>query len=265
MIPMSLLFGSAGQRRQEMNRVILAWAMLTFTLWAQTDTKIETRIVQAKYLNTEALAPLIQAFGVDVKANSALRMLSLRGPAERVIAAEEAIKKLDVPPSPPPGTTSMRNIELHGALVLATGQGTDSLGGDLSSVEKGLRAAFSYRSYRLLETFVLRLRDGANGRIEGYIAPLEKSVPEGFRIAYDFGAGPVGTRPGTGANIIDVINLNLRLNIPYVVGGNQVQNRSLRLSTDVNLREGQRIVVGKSNLDGSDSALFLVLTGKVFE
>ena len=37
------------------------------------------------------------------------------------------------------------------------------------------------------------------------------------------------------------------------------------INTDVDIREGQRVVVGKANMDGTDRASIVVLTAKVVE
>jgi hypothetical protein len=42
----------------------------------------------------------------------------------------------------------------------------------------------------------------------------------------------------------------------------QTQRFDINISTALDIREGQRIVAGKANIDGSDSALFVVLTAR---
>jgi len=37
------------------------------------------------------------------------------------------------------------------------------------------------------------------------------------------------------------------------------------IATDVDIREGQKVVVGKANMDGSDRASIVVLTAKVVD
>ena len=37
------------------------------------------------------------------------------------------------------------------------------------------------------------------------------------------------------------------------------------ITTDIDVREGQKVVVGKANIDNSDNALILILTAKVVD
>jgi hypothetical protein len=48
-------------------------------------------------------------------------------------------------------------------------------------------------------------------------------------------------------------------------GQGQGQKQYQYINTDVDVREGQKVVVGKANMDGSDRASIIVLTAKVVE
>jgi len=69
---------------------------------------------------------------------------------------------------------------------------------------------------------------------------------------------------------IRIDGLKVGLKIPVVsagAGGGQKQYQYLDtgINTDVDIREGQKVVVGKANMDGSDRASIVVLTAKVVE
>ena len=49
------------------------------------------------------------------------------------------------------------------------------------------------------------------------------------------------------------------------ISASQVQNYDIGIQTDVDLREGQKVVVGKSNIESTDSALFVILTAKLVQ
>jgi hypothetical protein len=60
------------------------------------------------------------------------------------------------------------------------------------------------------------------------------------------------------------------LKIPILSSGaagyqKQYQYLDTGMSTDVDVREGQKVVVGKANMDGSDRASIVVLMAKVVE
>ncbi len=43
------------------------------------------------------------------------------------------------------------------------------------------------------------------------------------------------------------------------------QSHGADVNTDIDMREGQKVVVGNSNVDGGDSALFVVLSAKILD
>ena len=60
---------------------------------------------------------------------------------------------------------------------------------------------------------------------------------------------------------IRITDLSLRLD--FIVKG--AGNQHAAINTSIDVREGQKVVVGKANIDNADSALILVLTAKVVE
>src|SRR4030095_13579489 len=59
-----------------------------------------TKIVEIKYQNVDQVADVIRVFGIPIHPNNALRVISVTGPRDVVVAVEEAIKRLDVPLPP---------------------------------------------------------------------------------------------------------------------------------------------------------------------
>jgi hypothetical protein len=57
---------------------------------------------------------------------------------------------------------------------------------------------------------------------------------------------------------------DLVLQLEFTLKGNS-QNRQAAISTSIDVREGQKVVVGKANIDNADNALILVLAAKVVE
>jgi hypothetical protein len=66
--------------------------------------------------------------------------------------------------------------------------------------------------------------------------------------------------------VIHVDNMRLDVSTPRGTDKDgKVNYRSVGISTDIDAAEGQKIVVGKSNFNGSDDALILVVTAKVVQ
>ena len=55
------------------------------------------------------------------------------------------------------------------------------------------------------------------------------------------------------------------LSVIPIASGQGFQYLDTGLNTDVDIREGQKVVVGKANMDGSDRASIVILTAKVVE
>ena len=84
-----------------------------------------------------------------------------------------------------------------------------------------------------------------------------------------FNSASVSTDDKGRAIRIDHLRVGLRVPIHFHPGAMQtqagVQFIDTGINTDVDIREGQKVVVGKANMDGSDPASIVVLTAKVVE
>ena len=57
-------------------------------------------------------------------------------------------------------------------------------------------------------------------------------------------------------NALDLVRSNLTKKPEFTTAG---------FNADIDVREGQKIVVGKSNFDGADGTFFLIVTAKVVD
>ena len=70
--------------------------------------------------------------------------------------------------------------------------------------------------------------------------------------------------PDDKGRAIRIDNLKVGLKVPVMSGGN-IQYIDTGIATDVDIHEGQKVVVGKANMDGSDRASIIVLMAKVVD
>jgi hypothetical protein len=220
--------------------------------WAQPEKPVQ-KIIEVKFADPANVADAIRIFGVNVGADRSLHIVSIRGTAEQVAAAEEAIKKLDVAPL---------NVELTVYLVNGVGGPkagvTDEVPSELASTVKQLHGLFPYKSYRLTESFVLRAREGRPASSSGLI-------PGGTNYQYHFNYQRTTVSPGN-PRVIHVDSMQLNVATPISRGTDgKSEYRSVGIGTDIDVGEGQKIVVGKSNFNGTDDALILVVTAKVLQ
>jgi hypothetical protein len=208
------------------------------------------KLFTIKYADVYALRNLFANFGAQVNADPTMRVLAVHGRPETVAAIEEAIKRLDVP-----GVE--KNIELTGYILLASAQpGQYAEPADLEPVVKQLRALFPYKSYRVLDVISLRARDGGSGNTDGQLSTLPGS-PADFKPGYNFRFDRSTVAATDAVRVVRFQNLMLHVGV--------APGRATMIRTDVDVREGQKIVVGKASVNGAEEALVLVLSAKIVD
>ena len=186
--------------------------------------------------------------------------LILSGPKETVAGFEEIVKQLDVAP------VVKKDVETTVYMIIASAQsaGTAALPQDLDPAVKQLKTIFNYKGFRLLESFVLRSRDGEHGETNGFLPPLE-NLPPGNKISYFFQYSKVSIEGGDNAKVAHFDHLRLNMKVP-VATSNGTTGVDASISTDVDVPEGKKVVVGKTSaLEGADGALILVISAKVVD
>jgi|SRR5579871_1919905 len=183
----------------------------------------------------------------------------LSGSKDAVSSFEEVIKQLDIPPA------VKRDIESNVYMIVASADGSagGSIPPELEPVIKQLKGIFNYKNFRVLESFVLRSRDGESGETSGMV--LTGDTAGVHRVRYDFQYRRVSLDGTDTAKSVRFDHLQLSLKIP-VGTPTQITYENAGISTDVDVPEGKKVVVGKtSGVLGSDSALILVISAKVVD
>src|SRR4051794_8630299 len=104
--------------------------MLVLALCASAFAQPQTKVVEVRFLDINALRNFLGAFGVASELVPGSRFIALRGEGPSVAAAEEALKRIDVP---------RKNVELTFHILSASAQaGTEKLPADLDPVVKQL-------------------------------------------------------------------------------------------------------------------------------
>lgn len=186
--------------------------------------------------------------------------LILSGPKDTVAGFEEIVKQLDVVPA------VKRDIETTVYMIVASTQAVNAppLTPELDPVVKQLKGIFNYKGFKLLESFVLRSRDGESGQTNGFLPPLE-NLPPGSKISYQFQYNEVSIDGGEGAKVAHYHRLKLAMRVPIAIAAGTT-SVDASISTDVDVPEGKKVVVGKTSaLEGSDGALILVISAKVVD
>lgn len=241
----------------------------TTLLMAQAvAAQTQTRIFEMKHVTTGEVSTLLSAFDARIRMSSdKARVLAVTATPETMSAIEQAIKRLDVPPPVP------KNVELTLYMALAGDQIPDSgkMPPELEPVAKQLRNVFPYKSYHLLESFQVRGRDGQTVDTSG-VAPSPYTQAEGARMTYNF-KSRISVAASEKGDMIRIDALRFSLRVPVATG--MVNNTPTNFQfvdagvfTDIDVRDGQKVVVGKAAVGGqqsSRSAIFLIVSGKVVD
>jgi hypothetical protein len=205
----------------------------------------QQRIFMLKYADARHVADVLGVFGYGIRADRDLHVVAVSAPAEAMSAIEDAVKRLDVP------TAAPKDIDLVVYLVVASDQASSgaSLPSELQPVADELKKIFSYKNFRLLDSILLRTQPGNKAGASGIIWPNGES-----KTPYSFTVQPSAVTEDPQGRLIRLDNLKLEMHMPGDVWPG--------ISTEITVREGQRVVVGKSNM-GAGQSLILVVTAKV--
>lgn len=208
------------------------------------------RVVELKYASANQLSSLLVNFGVNSRSDDRLKAIVLTGSTEAVSQAEAAIRKLDVPPPPE------KNIELLAYLVLASNEApTGPEPADLAPAIKQMRTLFPYKSYRMLDTIWVRTRENERLESSGLAPSALKSDPN-FDPVYRLTANRA-TLVSPDPKTVRFENLSLALTLR--------EKMAVTIGSSFDVREGQKVVIGKTNPTGADTAVILVVTAKIVE
>jgi hypothetical protein len=222
------------------------------------------------------LSRLLRVFPAEISSveprEGGLSALAVSAKPAVLAAIEETIQRLDQP-----GTQSSRstsNVELTGYVLegLPEPQESEPLPSRLEGVVAQLRETFKYRAYRLVDTVVARARGDGSGFTVGGVT--EKSLFPLGPSYYQLRAAGTQVR-GEDPRVVRLTRFAFSLEIPVPTGPPpkdnslpiEFQYKSIGLESDIDVRDGQYVVVGKSGFGSghADSALLLVLAAKVVD
>lgn len=204
-----------------------------------------------------AMYPLGSGFkGASMQYSDEFRTITVRDFPENIAAIEEALKRLDTPQAPQPDIELRMNV-----LIASNVEGVaNQFPADLGDVVKQMQAMLNYKSYSNLATVVQRVRAGSrniglNGTADIAAKILEMEKP--LTANYDFRAHSLAlSADASGGYQMQLTEASFELQGPGAVG-----RASIR--TDINLRNGEKVVVGTATL--GNKGLILVLSARVIK
>jgi hypothetical protein len=238
---------------------IAALLMLAALSWAAQDNKnaptkppnvILEKLFVLKYADPGPVMNLVRALGGQGNENTQMRAIAVTAETRAMGVIEDAIKQLDTPAAAP------KNIDLTVYLIVGT-DAESAVGNpvpkELESVVAQLKGAFPFKDYRQVDSIELRTRTGERvgttsdgGRVNG--------VTNGT-IRTNFGIRAAGLSQDGSTVRLD--NMEAAIHWPGM-------DNVLALSASVDVKEGQKVVVGRIGV-AHDQALFVVLTAHVVQ
>jgi len=209
-----------------------------------------------KYADPNHMANLLSVFNASVRPDSDMHALAVEATKPSMAAIEEAVQRLDVP------SAASKNIEMTAYLLIgseAAGTEPGAMPKELDSVVTQLKNAFAFRNYRLLDILALRTRVGqsASTSSSGRGVQIGSNTQP---VTTDFGIRSAGI--GGDETTIRIDRLSLNSHIPVQTGSSgQFSVNNVGLQADVDIKQGQKVVIGRVSV--GESALFLVLTAQV--
>ncbi|MFP6581783.1 MAG: hypothetical protein VCD00_04435 [Candidatus Hydrogenedentota bacterium] len=209
---------------------------------------------------------------LTIHISESLGWLRVSGPKEKVEEFRTLVEEVDVKPA---------NVELTFYLVMASHENKRSskyppaIDSAINQIEK----TFQYESFDLLDIIQLRAREGSRvNHSSGF--PLSKVNTDEFsydslKIAIE--VGRVSMYEQSGNDVFDFdVDLIVGMTRAIVTAQSDVNpnsgfqsrnaisrvNVGARMNSSLDVREGQSVVLGKSNFDHSEDALFVIVQAK---
>ena len=233
-----------------MNKRIVALIVLCpLLIWGQAGKEHETRLFRLRYAPASRIESLLAANDYLIRSDDQMRVLVLTAAPERLNTAERMIQELDQPAA----SIGLRDVELSAYIIAGTDQNQNHTE-DFTAVEpviKQLKSIFPYKGYQVLNTILLRSREGEPVDTQGMLLNVNGSDSKSH---HSYGLR-FRSRVNPAQSSISLEGFD------FYVGLDEGHKASL--STNVDLREGQKVVVGKTNIDDGSSGLFVVVAARI--
>lgn len=232
--------------------LVSSFAATPGALADDTDNVLERRtVVKAlAYLDAREVPGLLSMLQVGVTVDHDHQSVILRGRDD----LDTALRLLDALDTPPVSTP---NLELVVYILGASRSGSaGDLPGHLQPVAEQLGQVLGYSSFRLADSTFLRIRDRSEGAVSGALTDSDGKTWE-YRL--DFSRARVLGYDRSPDKSDQPLKLRFD-NLRFFYGEGDA-----KLQTDIELREGQKAVVGKATSIKSEETLILVLDSRILD
>jgi hypothetical protein len=227
------------------------------------------KVFDVKYASVDALTGMLNDMRQGSSPDKAIPHPSLHAIEVEAYStaflqsAEELIRRFDVPEM-----SVARNHDFEIVAHILTASRDPSAGAalpnalpkELEEVGKQLKDTFGYMDVTLVDSAIEHCREGRDAFTKGSVSGLSDGAtqPSTYEIAHRL----VRYEPGAKKGSITLYGFQFRLRLAYLPAGQTTgptQWQDVTFQTDINIPEGQSVVVGKSKIGTEDKSLVLVL------
>ena len=217
-----------------------------------------TKVVDIRYADITRISSLIPVSNsVTMRIDPSGKFVVFRGEKLLVESMEEVLKRIDVAPV---------NVELVFELLAGSKLSgkTVEVPQALSGVVKEMKALFGFQTVSLIDMIDLRVQEGRDADSSGLLSSMmdDKSGP---KATYQLHVRQVVANGSKGSRQIRIGEVRFGGKIPMIDAKGNFQLYENSIHTGLDIKEGQRVVVGKVGLDPSSNPFFLVVSAKVVE
>lgn len=231
------------------------------------------QVYQVKHANVRDLYQLLfTRAGQDqtpyLGYNESLKAISVYGTSPEVNTIMANLRALDVAASNRSAIAG--NAEITVWLVAASTsneEGASLLPSELQPSVKAVSSSFGYKSFQLMDSAVSLIKAGSGFTVRGNaITPSPKLVSKTVA-GYTLGCETVRIESASDARTVNLDRFMFRIQVPYCTDADcsKTDRAGIDMNGSFNIREGQKVVIGKSKLDGSTKDLILIVSAKVVD
>jgi len=213
------------------------------------------RFYEPKYLGGDRANRVINLLTQLGKArliwDSVLKTVWIQGSPQDVAEIEALLKRFDVPEAEAP--RHQLRLTIHMVEGSPDPSRNAPLPPELEAVVKQMKDTFSYKGFRLFDTILMHGVARLTGILPG--------IPTGTNENYFYELGCKGIRFSQDGKNAEILGFGFQVKVPVSPGAKEFGVSGI--STDLTIREGQKLVLGKIKLDKTENAVFLVLSAKI--
>lgn len=236
-----------------------------------TPRQRQQKVFDVKYADVNALTGMLNDMRRGSSPDQAIPQPGLHAIAVEAYSpaflqsAEELIRRYDVPAM---SVGQNHDFEIV-AYILVAGRAPvtgEALPTDLEVVATHLKETFGYTDVKLIDSALAHAREGRDALAKGNVNGLSDGATQPS--SYEMTHRLIRYEPGTKKGSIALYGFQFKLKLAYLATTpttSLMQWQDVVFQTDLNIPEGQSVVVGKSKVGTEDKSLVLVVKARTIE